>query len=164
MGPPCDGDRDGCGDEDRRREVQEDRGEVEVNGDGNGSGLSEQARTLTASDTAPGSHPASNHTPPSTSDTSPTPTPTPTPTQDPLAPSAESHKRPAFTLGLATAPVAGVLLLLASTCIPGLVVRKGIVGEGHVRPYDVMTLFLSFVSWIRLCVREEWRSAHSLIL
>ncbi|BEI93098.1 uncharacterized protein CcaverHIS019_0507260 [Cutaneotrichosporon cavernicola] len=52
------------------------------------------------------------------------------------------HVRPHLTLGLATAPVAGVLLLLASTCIPGSVIRGGIVSG--VRPYDIMTLFLSF--------------------
>ena len=51
-----------------------------------------------------------------------------------------------FKLGLETAPVIGVLLLLASTCIPGSVVRDGIVGSEGVRPYDIMTLFLSFVS------------------
>lgn len=57
--------------------------------------------------------------------------------------SASAPARAAFELGLATAPVTGVLLLLASTCIPGSVVRGGIVGG--VRPYDIMTLFLSFV-------------------
>ena len=51
-----------------------------------------------------------------------------------------------FPLGLGTSPVIGVLLLLASTCIPGSVVRDGIVGTGGVRPYDIMTLFISFVS------------------
>lgn len=51
-----------------------------------------------------------------------------------------------FKLGLETAPVIGVLILLASTCIPGSVVRDGIVGSEGVRPYDIMTLFLSFVS------------------
>lgn len=51
-----------------------------------------------------------------------------------------------FTLGLETSPVIGVLLLLASTCIPGSVVRDGIVGTQGVRPYDIMTLFISFVS------------------
>jgi hypothetical protein len=49
-------------------------------------------------------------------------------------------------IGLESAPVIGVLLLLASTCISGNVVRSGIVGSGGVRPYDIMTLFLSFVS------------------
>jgi hypothetical protein len=52
-----------------------------------------------------------------------------------------------FKLGLETAPVIGVLVLLASTCIPGSVVRDGIVGSEGVRPYDIMTLFLSFVSF-----------------
>jgi hypothetical protein len=51
-----------------------------------------------------------------------------------------------FTLGLEVAPVAGFLLLLASTCIPGHVVRSGIVGSEGVRPYDIMSLFLAFVS------------------
>lgn len=51
-----------------------------------------------------------------------------------------------FTLGLETAPVIGVLLLLASTCIPGSVIADGIVGSEGVRPYDIMTLFISFVS------------------
>lgn len=54
-------------------------------------------------------------------------------------------KRWHFVLGLETAPVIGWLLLLAATCIDGGVVRNGIVGGGGVRPYDIMTLFLSFV-------------------
>ncbi|KAL1407428.1 hypothetical protein Q8F55_006861 [Vanrija albida] len=50
------------------------------------------------------------------------------------------------TLGLASAPVIAVLVLLASTCVPPGVVRAGIVGHGHgtVRPWDVMVLFLCF--------------------
>lgn len=51
-----------------------------------------------------------------------------------------------FPLGLSTAPVIGVLLLLATKSIPGSVVRDGIVGSQGVRPYDIMTLFLSLVS------------------
>ena len=51
-----------------------------------------------------------------------------------------------FKLGLETAPVLGCLLLLASTCIPGSVISNGIVGSEGVRPYDIMTLFISFVS------------------
>ena len=57
----------------------------------------------------------------------------------------EDIKRWHFVLGLETAPVIGWLLLLAATCIDGGVVRNGIVGGGGVRPYDIMTLFLSFV-------------------
>ncbi|KAL7423611.1 hypothetical protein Q5752_001192 [Cryptotrichosporon argae] len=56
----------------------------------------------------------------------------------------ERAKRWHVPLNLATAPVIGVLLLLASTCIPGSVVRTGIVGSGGLRPYDIMTLFISF--------------------
>jgi hypothetical protein len=51
-----------------------------------------------------------------------------------------------FKLGLETAPVLGCLTLLASTCIPGSVITDGIVGSEGVRPYDIMTLFISFVS------------------
>lgn len=57
-----------------------------------------------------------------------------------------ASKRRHFPLGLETAPVIGALLLLASTCIPGSVIRDGIVGTEGVRPYDIMTLFISFVS------------------
>lgn len=64
-----------------------------------------------------------------------------------VLPQRKRRSKSYFELGLATAPVAGVLLLLASTCVPGSVVRGGIVGSGGgVRPYDIMTLFLSFVS------------------
>jgi hypothetical protein len=79
----------------------------------------------------------------------------------PSTPSVDAEKpeekekagRMYFKLGLETAPVIGVLVLLASTCIPGSVVRDGIVGSEGVRPYDIMTLFLSFVSlsFNRLC-------------
>ncbi|KAI9638459.1 uncharacterized protein MKK02DRAFT_22429 [Dioszegia hungarica] len=57
---------------------------------------------------------------------------------------AALSKRWHFTLGLETAPVIGVILLLAATCIDGEVLRDGIVGRGGVRPYDIMTLFISF--------------------
>lgn len=63
-----------------------------------------------------------------------------------------------FKLGLETAPVLGCLLLLASTCIPGSVIRDGIVGSEGVRPYDIMTLFISFVSSISVLSR----TCHSL--
>lgn len=57
-----------------------------------------------------------------------------------------TKERMHFKLGLETAPVIGVLLLLAGTCIPGSVLADGIVGSEGVRPYDIMTLFISFVS------------------
>jgi hypothetical protein len=56
-----------------------------------------------------------------------------------------------FKLGLETAPVLGCLVLLASTCIPGSVVTDGIGGSEGVRPYDIMTLFISFVSLSTPC-------------
>jgi hypothetical protein len=56
-------------------------------------------------------------------------------------------KKHHFSIDLSTAPVIGVLLLLASTSIPGGVVRTGIVGSGGVKPYDIMTLFISLVSF-----------------
>ncbi|WVF72484.1 hypothetical protein IAT40_007299 [Kwoniella sp. CBS 6097] len=56
----------------------------------------------------------------------------------------ESRDSLHFPLDLRTAPVIGVLLLLASTCIPPSVVRRGIVGSAGVRPYDIMTLFICF--------------------
>ncbi|KAJ9123060.1 hypothetical protein QFC22_001249 [Naganishia vaughanmartiniae] len=66
-----------------------------------------------------------------------------------------SDDRAYFTLGLATAPVIGVLLLLASTSIGGQVLRNGIVGIQGVKPYDIMTLFISLVS--SSCVYAWWR-------
>ena len=59
-----------------------------------------------------------------------------------------------FPITLSTAPVIGVLLLLASTSIPGDVVRTGIVGSGGVKPYDIMTLFISLVSRTFLTGRD----------
>lgn len=46
-------------------------------------------------------------------------------------------------LQLVTAPVVGVALLWASTCIGASVIRIGIVGDGNVQPYDVLVLFIS---------------------
>lgn len=59
---------------------------------------------------------------------------------------SSEEERLHMPLDLRTAPVIGVLLLLASTCIPGGVVRRGIAGSGGVRPYDIMVLFVCFVS------------------
>ena len=57
----------------------------------------------------------------------------------------------------------GVLVLVASTCIPGKVVRDGIVGTGGVRPYDIMTLFLSFVSCLTSVNPGPWESEDTCI-
>ncbi|KAL4399746.1 transmembrane transporter [Malassezia pachydermatis] len=42
-----------------------------------------------------------------------------------------------------TAPIGGVLLLLATTSMDGKQVRNGIVGESGIFPYDILLLFLS---------------------
>ena len=52
-------------------------------------------------------------------------------------------KRLSLPLDLRWAPVVGVLFLLATTVLPGDVVRLGIVGDDSVRPYDVLVLFIS---------------------
>lgn len=61
----------------------------------------------------------------------------------------EKDERYHIPLDLRTAPVVGVLLILASTCIPGGVVRRGIIGSGGVKPYDIMVLFVCFVGLIQ---------------
>lgn len=72
------------------------------------------------------------------------PDPDPDPSDPEKALGVETHHDRTIWLGLETAPVIGFLLLLASTCIPGSVVRDGIVGNGGIKPYDILTLFLSF--------------------
>ncbi|RMZ92457.1 hypothetical protein DV736_g254, partial [Chaetothyriales sp. CBS 134916] len=46
-------------------------------------------------------------------------------------------------LSLTTAPVIGVILLLATTTINGTTIQLGIVGDDNVKPYDVLVLFIS---------------------
>lgn len=48
-----------------------------------------------------------------------------------------------FPVSLETAPVIGVLLLLASTTIDGSTIRLGVKGDENVKPYDVLVLFIS---------------------
>ncbi|KAG9785591.1 hypothetical protein KCU88_g2448, partial [Aureobasidium melanogenum] len=48
-----------------------------------------------------------------------------------------------FSLSLKTAPVIGVILLLATTTIHGSTIRLGIVGDETIKPYDVLVLFIS---------------------
>ena len=50
-----------------------------------------------------------------------------------------------FPLDLRTAPVIGVILLLATTTINGSTIRLGIKGDENIRPYDVLVLFISLV-------------------
>jgi hypothetical protein len=51
-----------------------------------------------------------------------------------------------FTLSLLTAPLIGVIVLLASTTINGSTIKLGIVGDENVKPYEVLVLFISLVS------------------
>jgi hypothetical protein len=59
-----------------------------------------------------------------------------------------------FPLDLRTAPVVGVILLLATTTINGSTIRLGIVGDENIKPYDVLVLFISLVCLI-LNLRES---------
>lgn len=52
-------------------------------------------------------------------------------------------KRMYLTIDHVSAPVIGVLILLATTTIGGAQVRQGIVGEDGIEPYDVLALFIS---------------------
>jgi len=58
---------------------------------------------------------------------------------------ALSKLRLGFPLSLATAPVVGVVLLLATTTIHGSTIELGIKGDGSVKPYNVLVLFISLV-------------------
>jgi ABC-type sugar transport system permease subunit len=50
-----------------------------------------------------------------------------------------------FPISLQTAPVIGVVLLLATTTIHGSTIKLGIKGDENVKPYDVLVLFISLV-------------------
>jgi hypothetical protein len=67
----------------------------------------------------------------------------------PLAHDARA-KRAHIHVSLNTAPLAGVLLLLATGAIGGTEVRRGIVGADGVKPLDIMALFISLVRIYRL--------------
>lgn len=54
-----------------------------------------------------------------------------------------SSRRLHFPLSLETAPVIGVILLLATTTINGSTIKLGIIGDENVKPYDVLVLFIS---------------------
>lgn len=56
-----------------------------------------------------------------------------------------SRRRLYFHLSLETAPVIGVLFLLATTTIDGSTIRLGVKGDENVKPYDVLVLFISLV-------------------
>jgi len=58
-----------------------------------------------------------------------------------------SARRLYFSLSLKTAPVIGVILLLATTTIHGSTIKLGIKGDESIKPYDVLVLFISLVCW-----------------
>lgn len=62
------------------------------------------------------------------------------------SPSAQAdHEKPKpirIRIGLSSAPLLGVLLLLITTSIGGDEIAKGIAGSEGVRPYDVLVLFM----------------------
>lgn len=51
-------------------------------------------------------------------------------------------------LDLRTAPPIGLLVLLAATAADGNTIKRGIVGDESMRPYDVLVLFISLVCCI----------------
>lgn len=59
-----------------------------------------------------------------------------------------------FPLSLETAPVIGVILLLATTTIHGSTIKLGIKGDEYVKPYDVLVLFISLVCGGRVDLPE----------
>lgn len=56
-----------------------------------------------------------------------------------------SSRKLHFPLSLETAPLIGVIILLASTTINGSTIRLGVKGDENVKPYDVLVLFISLV-------------------
>lgn len=60
----------------------------------------------------------------------------------------EEERSLRFPLDLRTAPVIGVILLLATTTVDGNTIKLGIKGDENIKPYDVLVLFISLV-----CVR-----------
>ncbi|KAK5083538.1 hypothetical protein LTR05_006041 [Lithohypha guttulata] len=54
-----------------------------------------------------------------------------------------ASRRLRFPLSLETAPVIGVVLLLATTTIDGSTIKLGVKGDENVKPYDVLVLFIS---------------------
>ncbi|KIS71234.1 uncharacterized protein UMAG_01138 [Mycosarcoma maydis] len=56
---------------------------------------------------------------------------------------SDEQKPMYLTIDHVSAPVIGVIVLLATTTIGGEQVRQGIVGEDGIEPYDVLALFIS---------------------
>lgn len=63
-----------------------------------------------------------------------------------IKPRKSSCRRKHLRLDFTTVPLFAVLLLLATKCIDGYDLRRGIVGEGGVKPLSIMALFISLVT------------------
>ena len=62
-----------------------------------------------------------------------------------IKPRKSSCRRRHLRLDFTTVPLFAVLLLLATKCIDGNDLRRGIVGDGGVKPLSIMALFISLV-------------------
>ena len=62
-----------------------------------------------------------------------------------IKPRKSSCRRNYLRMDFTTVPLFAVLLLLATRCIDGDDLRRGIVGEGGVEPLSIMALFISLV-------------------
>ena len=63
-----------------------------------------------------------------------------------IKPRKSSCRRSHLRLDFTTVPLFAVLLLLATKCIDGNDLRRGIVGDGGAKPLSIMALFISLVS------------------
>ena len=72
-----------------------------------------------------------------------------------IKPRKSSCRRSYLRVDFTTVPLFAVLLLLATKCIDGGDLRRGIVGEGGVRPLSIMALFISLVSNVFFLVALE---------
>ena len=62
-----------------------------------------------------------------------------------IKPRKSSCRRNYLRVDFTTVPLFAVLLLLATKCIDGHDLRRGIVGDGGVKPLSIMALFISLV-------------------
>lgn len=62
-----------------------------------------------------------------------------------IKPQKSSCRRKYLPVDFTTVPLFAVLLLLATKCIDGSDLRRGLFGEGGVKPLSIMALFISLV-------------------
>ncbi|KAJ1018735.1 hypothetical protein NDA13_006422 [Ustilago tritici] len=75
-----------------------------------------------------------------------------------LGPSAHAMQEEepiCITIDHVSAPLIGVLVLLATTTIGSEQVHQGIVGEDGIKPYDMLALFISLIKKL-----VKWQSTH----